>query len=148
MSRLIMLLLGVSVLTEAQAFPCYITMVKSTCWSSYNVNANIIDSASEKVLANINMPEGTSWGRQEIDCQPKQTVELQATFSPTIWEKEEGKVYFGKRYWSFPEEIKKDESAWNMTICYPGDFAATPYPPEASGTCPCDTTNIPVIQPR
>ena len=148
MRRFFTMLSGVCLLTQAHAFPCYITMIKDTCWSGYDVNVDVIDVATEKVLVTMNMPKGKSWDRKEIVCEPKQTVSLQATFSPTIWAKDEGKKYNGKRFWSFPEEIKKNESAWNMVICYARDIQGVPTPPDASGACACDKQGIPVIQPH
>ncbi len=148
MRRLFMMLSGVCLLSQAYAFPCYITMVKDSCWSSYNVSVDVIDVATEKVLATMSMPNGKSWDRKEIVCQPKQTVNLQATFSPAFWTKDAGKKYYGKRLWSFPEEIKKGDSAWNMTICYSSDLQGVPFPPDASGQCTCVTKDIPAIEPR
>jgi len=148
MRRLFMVLSGVCLLTQVHAFPCYITMVKDSCWTSYSVSVDVIDVTNKKVVATMSMPNEKSWDRKEIVCQPKQTVSLIATFSPAFWEKEENKKYYGKRIWSFPEEIKKGDGAWNMTICYPKDLQGIPLPPDASGKCTCETKDIPAIKPR
>lgn len=148
MSRLLKILLGLCLVAQAHAFPCYITMVKSNCWANYNVNVDVVDVLTDKVIASMSMPVGTTWDRKEIVCQPQQSVQLKATFSPVIWEKDEGKIYFGKRTWSFPAEIKKGSTAWNMGICFSGDFAETSIPPDALGPCQCDMKSIPPVEPR
>ena len=148
MYRLLMMLFGVVLLNQAHAFPCYITMVKDNCWSKYNVSVNVVDVSTQTVLATLSIPEGKSWDRKEIVCQPKQTVMLKATYSPAFWEKDEGKIYSGKRDWSFPEKIVKNESAWNMVICFASEFQEVSLPPEAAGHCLCDMKSIPAIEPR
>ena len=148
MRKLLIMLFSVFLFTQAHGFQCYITMIKDSCWSSYDVNVDLIDVATEKVLASMTMPKGKSWDRKEIVCQPKQMVKLKATFSPAFWEKDAGKVYYGKRFWSFPEEIKKDDKAWNMVICYANDIDGVPLPPDVSGQCVCEKKDIPVIVPH
>ncbi len=133
--------------TKTYAFRCYITLVKDSCWTNYNVSVDAINVMGEKLLTSLVIPQGTSWVRNEIDCQPKETLLFKATFTPAFWEKDAGKIYYGKRYWSFPETIGPNESAWNMTVCYGSDFAAIPLPPDAAGNCACDTSTIPVIKP-
>ncbi len=146
MSKLVMMLVGVCGLAQVHALPCYITIAKDNCWTNYNVNIDIVDTLSVKVIASMSMPEGTPWVRQEIVCQPGQTVQVKATFSPVFWESDVGKVYFGRRYWSFPQQLDAGESALSMTICYANDFAAIPLPPDASGQCACDINSIPAIK--
>ena len=148
MKKLLMLLFGVCFLTQAHAFPCYITMVKDSCWSKYNVNVDVVDVFTNKVMASMSIPEGKSWDRKEIVCQPKQTVFLKAAYSPSFWAKDAGRIYYGKRNLSFPEEIKKGDAAWNMTFCFASDFQEVSLPPDSSGQCICDVKGIPVIEPR
>ncbi len=148
MRKLLLIMFGMSLFNQLNAFPCYITMVKNTCWTDYNVNVDVIDLATNKVVAAMSMPVGKSWDRREFSCEPQQTVMLQATYSPSIWEKESGKIYYGKHEWSFPEKINKGEGAWNMTLCFSNDLQEVPLPPKASGQCVCDLKNIPKIEPR
>lgn len=147
MRRILMMLSGVCFLTQVQAFPCYITMVKDSCWLKYNVTVDIVDVVTDKVVATMSMPEGKSWDRKKMVCQPKQTVSLRATYSPAFWSKDADKIYSGKRYWSFPEEVKKGDAAWNMMLCFSRDIAEVSLPPEASGQCVCDAKGIPAIEP-
>lgn len=148
MRKVLMILSGVFFLTQAQAFPCYITMIKDSCWSNYNVTVDIVDLFTNKVMVTMTMPKGKSWDRKEIVCQPKQTVQLRATYTPTFWAKDAGKVHYGKRHWSFPDEVKKGDAAWNMTLCFAKDIAEASLPPESSGQCICETKGIPEIEPR
>ncbi len=68
-------------------------------------------------------------------------------FSPVFWEQDEGKIYSGIHDWHLPKSIKKDEKAWNITVCYPKDFSAVPMPPEAKSQCGCIRDNIPPVEP-
>lgn len=146
MRKLLLMMLGFCWIAQSHAYPCYITIAKDNCWSKYNVSVEAIDVTNEKVLAKMTMPKGTSWARQKIDCQGGQTVMFKATFSPVFWEEDEGKVYAGKRYWSFPEKIAQGEAALNMRVCFTTDFAEVSLPPDASGHCACDMASIPAIK--
>ncbi len=148
MRKLLMMLVGMGLYAQAYAFPCYFTLVKDNCWTDYNVTVDIVDTSNKKVVASLNMPKGKSWDRKEIACQPMQTFMLQAQYTPVIWQQDAGKIYYGKRYWSFPEEIKPGESAWNMVICYADHFQGLTLPPTSSGHCVCDMKGIPAIAPR
>ncbi len=149
MYKLIQIVLGIFLVTQAYAFPCYITMVKASCWSDYAVSVDVIDVRDEKKITTMEIPQGKLWVRQELVCYPKETVRFEAKFTPAIWEDDADKVYFGKRFLSFPDVIKKGSSAWNMTVCYTSDFAETPFPPDAKiNACSCDMTNIPAVEPR
>ena len=148
MYRLFLLLFGACLCLQVHAFPCFITLVKDNCWTDYDVDVTVINVLNEKVLATINIPKGESWVRHELVCEPKQTVMFRAVFSPVFWESDAKKVYFAKRYWSFPEKIDKGAGAWNMNICFTQHFAAVPIPPEGSGRCACDMASIPPIKPR
>ena len=145
MFRLFMILVGACLFIQAHALPCYITLVKDNCWSNYNVSVDVVDVSNETVMTTLIIPEGTSWVRNEIVCQPKQTVMLKATFSPVFWESDTGKIFYAQRYWSFPEITKPGVTALSMTICYAKDFAGLSLPPEANGHCVCDTKSIPPI---
>jgi len=148
MRKFLLMISGVCLLTQAHAFPCYITMMKDNCWASYDVTLDLIDVATEQVVASMSIPKGKSWARKEIVCQPKQVVKLKATFSPEIWAKDKGKAYFGKRFWSFPEQINKGDGAWNMVLCFARDLDGVPLPPDVSGQCTCEAKDIPPIAPR
>lgn len=148
MYRLMISLFGFAITTQVFSFPCYITLIKGSCWANYDVSVRIDDVMIEKPITTLSIPTGTSWTRYEFSCKEKQTLELTATFSPAIWEKDEGKQYKGKRFWSYPETIGSSDTAWHMTICYPNDFAGLPTPAEASDGCVCDRTAIPAIEKR
>ena len=148
MNRLLILLLGACWCLQAHAFPCFITLVKDNCWTDYDVDVTVINVSNEKVLTTIHIPKGESWVRYELPCDPKQTVMFRAVFSPVFWESDAKKVYFGERYWSFPEKIDAGAEAWNMNICFTRHFADVPLPPKASGHCACDMASLPPIKRR
>lgn len=144
---LLSMTLGVS--SSAFSFHCFLTVMKDSCWTDYNVTVVAMDSDTNKPAATITIPKGQSWGRQEFNCQPKETLNYLATFSPVFWKQDEGKQYSGKRTWSLPEQIQKGMTAWNITVCYPEQFAEVPLPPTAGGNCTCDARNIPpVVAPK
>lgn len=127
------------------AFPCYLTVIKSACWNDYKVNVRMLDVTNEKVLATTQIPEDIFWARESFECTPKQTFRFETQFSPAIWQGDEGKVYKGKRYWSLPASTE-NAAAWNMTLCYPDDFAGLPSPDNAI-KCGCDKSLAPPITP-
>lgn len=146
MRKLIMGMVGVCLMTQAQAVPCYMTIVKDSCWTAYDVNINIVDVQTEKVLTSMNIPKGKSWVRKEVSCQPSETVMMRATFSPVFWESDKNKSYSARKYGTFPEKPDEGVLAMNLTICFANDFSEVPLPPESSGHCVCDMTNIPAIK--
>ncbi len=133
--------------SQVMAIPCFITMVKGSCWQKYTVTVDVLDAENDQALMTITIPKGRNWTRQSFEAKPKQRFMLRATFSPTFWKTEEGRQYYAKRYWSLPEDIK-GEVAWHVGACFPGDFSGVPTPPEAAGNCSCDRREIPpVAQP-
>ena len=141
-------LLFLSLATQAYSFPCYITIIKDNCWTNYDVTVQVDDVMVERPITSIVIPSGKSWTRYEFSCEEKQTVQFLAMFSPVIWDKDEDKQYKSKRFWAFPEAIRQGDTAWNMTVCYPNDFAEVPMPPDVSGACECDKTIVPPVEKR
>ncbi len=148
MNRILGLLIGVSVSVQAYAFPCFITMVKDSCWTKYNVTVNVFDASNDKQVVTVLIPSESSWARQAFSCEPQQKLKFQAQFTPVFWEHDAGKTYDAEHYWTMPEEIKKGETAWNITICYPREFSGVPFPPEGTNDCKCDTASIPPVKPQ
>lgn len=139
-------LLGVS--TSLFAFPCFITIVKDSCWTNYNVKVDVIDAENERVLTSINIPKGSGWSRKSFDAHPKQRIMLRAQFNPHFWDKNQDKYYYATRYWALPDEIVGDTMAWNVGACYPKNFSSVPLPPDATSNCQCDNREIPQVQPE
>ncbi|MCA0404012.1 MAG: hypothetical protein LCH30_09485 [Proteobacteria bacterium] len=129
------------------AFTCYFTAAKDSCWQNYDVNIKVMDAIDNKEVMTVVLPKGKPWVRQTFECQPSQKLMYEATYQPVFWKTEEGKSYMALRYWTLPEEIGKAQSAWEISVCFPADFAAVPLPPEASGTCQCNFKDIPAIPP-
>ena len=141
MFRLVMIALGFIWSMNLHAFSCYITVIKDTCWSNYNVSVHVLNSQSQ-VLASVMIPKGTSWSREQFTCHPGEILDFEATFSPVFWEQEIKHKYFGKRHWHLPENPEKGLSAWNVTLCFAKEFSEVPFPPDAVGHCRCETKNI------
>ncbi|MBA4697549.1 MAG: hypothetical protein H2069_09215 [Legionella sp.] len=129
------------------AFPCFFTVAKDNCWEKYSVRVSITDTKTNKEIATIDIPQGKLWGRVSLECQPSQQFLYKATFEPSFWQNDTGKVYQAKQYWSLPNVVGKEDKGWEVPICFPNAFAEVPFPPGASGDCHCDFQSIPAPQP-
>ena len=134
MHRLLMLLVSACFAMQAQAFPCFLTMVKDSCWSDYNVTIAAMDATTGKQITSVLIPQGKSWTRVQ--------------FTPVFWENDKGKSYAGQRQWTLPEAIKEGDTAWNITMCYPAQFSQVPLPPGANSNCKCNMDEIPPVKPQ
>ncbi len=123
-------------------------MVKDSCWENYTLTVNVSNAATGEPVATIIVPQGQSWVRQAFTCQPKDDLSLKATFTPVFWQNDEGKIYSALRDWKLPDSVAKGDTAWNVTVCYPEEFSEVPLPPDASGSCKCDFSNIPPVKPQ
>lgn len=128
--------------SQASAFQCYITLVKDSCWGDYNVKMVVLNAVNNQPLATVEAPKGKQWARQPFNCDPAMKLMYQASFEPTFWENDKGKVYWALRYWFLPGEIKSGQSAWDIPVCFPSAFSAVPFPPKVSGNCKCDFFSI------
>ncbi|MBA2656128.1 MAG: hypothetical protein H0U70_03990 [Tatlockia sp.] len=133
--------------SESFAFQCYLTLVKDSCWTNYEVKLNVLNAASNKLLTSVSAAKGKSWARQAFDCEPGTKLIYQASFQPIFWESDKGKSYMAIHYWTLPDQIGAKESAWDIPVCFPSAFAGVPFPPHAAGDCRCDFLDIPSISP-
>ena len=147
-NRLTIASLALLLTPSLYAFPCYITMVKEDCWTNYELTVNVLDTSNNASVAKVVVPKGKSWMRQSFECKPAQTFMYEATFTPTIWERDKAKKYHARRYWSLPDKIADGATAWNIKVCYASDFTETPMPPEATGKCQCHFDQVPAVEPR
>ena len=131
--------------SQVSAFTCFLTLVKDSCWTDYDVTVNMGDATTGKPVLTLSVPKGKSFSRQEFTCNAGQVFNYKASFSPIFWQADKGKIFPGKRTWSLPDTIKKGDTAWNITICYPSEFSEIPLPPTATANCKCDTQNLPPV---
>lgn len=148
MYKLLSISLGLCISAYAQAFPCFLTMVKDSCWTNYNLTVNVTNATTGKLITTVIVPQGQSWARQQFNCQPADTLSLSATFMPVFWESDTDKTYPAQHNWTFPQTIAAGDTAWNINVCYPAEFSEVPLPPDASGNCACDVKNIPPVKPQ
>ncbi|WED43932.1 hypothetical protein [Legionella cardiaca] len=130
------------------AFTCYFTLAKDSCWTNYDVKVVVVDANTNKPVVTVEVPKGKSWARQKFTCEPAQRFFYQATYQPVFWQSEVGKNYMSMRYWSLPATIGEGDTAWNIPVCFPANFAAVPLPPDAQGNCQCDWSQIPAPPPQ
>ncbi len=147
MTKFIALLLGCFMFFQAHAFQCFLTLVKDSCWTNYNVNVVITNASTGKAITDVNVYLGKSWNRVQFECQPGETLSFSASFTPVFWQSDQGKVYPGFHDWTLPLKPAKGETAWNITLCYPEQFSEVPLPPTAGNSCKCNKEDIPPPKP-
>ena len=140
--------LGSFYLNSAWAIDCYFTLVKDSCWTKFNVDVEVSDAITFKHLLNISVPAGTSWKREPFVCTVGQKISYKAKFSPEIWEGDTKKVFLAQRFWQLPREVKENQTAWEVAVCYPKQFSEVPLPANVSGDCKCDFSVVPKIEPK
>lgn len=138
-------LTGFLVLPQGNAFTCFATIAKDNCWSTYTVVVQVIDASNDAVVTTVTVPAGKPWAREQFTCQPEQKLRFSAEFSPLIWEQDAGKSYDGQHYWFLPQAINPGEGAWNISVCFPGQFSEVPMPPQATANCACDMATVPPV---
>lgn len=148
MYKMIVVLLSLIVASPTWSFNCYLTVAKGSCWKNYNVTIEAIDSINSKSLIKMTVPQGKDWERQPFTCEPAQRLTYQASFTPTIWEQDKGKIYKPFKFMFLPKEVKPGEKAWVVSVCFPANFAETPLPPDAGAKCACDFESIPPLPPQ
>ncbi len=129
------------------SFTCYYTLAKDSCWTQFNVSVDVINPAATGKIMTVTAPAGTPWVRESFDCTPAESLIYIARFSPVFWKNDEGKTFRSIRDWSLPGTINPGDSAWNIPVCFPADFAEVPLPPKADSNCHCDFSVIPEIKP-
>ena len=145
--RLGVIIFAVLTSTQLFAFTCYMTVVKDSCWTNFDVNMQVMDAVANKLITTVSIPKGTAWTRQKFECSPGTKMLYKATYTPLIWQSEVGKVYMAKNYWTLPVNIKTGDSAWDVPVCFPKEFAEVPFPPDAQGNCQCNFKVIPPVPP-
>lgn len=147
--KLFILSMSCMVTSQLWAISCYYTLAKNNCWIKYDVTVEVLDAMKNTILTTVTVPAGKLWSRVSFPCETDgQTLMYHARFTPVIWESEKGKVYPAKTFWSLPKQVNPGDSAWNVSVCYPSDFAEVPLPPEATNNCSCDFSSIPKILPK
>lgn len=125
----------------AQAFKCYITLMKSECWKKHNVSFRVMDNLTEEnILQNIQLNKDKLWVRKEFTCKAAQGLVPKVRFSPHVWESEKNSEFSTKRVWFLPLKIDENVEAWNVPICFPTDFSSVPTLPDAQDECDCSKT--------
>ena len=103
------------------------------------------DADNGKPILSLTVPKGKAWNRQKFDCETGESLTYLASFSPVFWDADKGKQFPGKKSWKLPDKMAKGDTAWNITVCYPEEFAEVPLPPTAKGGCNCDARKIPPV---
>lgn len=130
--------------SQVWSLPCVITVVKSRCWSDYDVSVDILDSTYSTSLSKVNIAKGVGWQRTTFDCKPSQVLSANATFTPAIWKNQQGVVYQSVRFWKLPEQAPVAGSIWTINMCYPMHFKNVPAPVDTTN-CECSMDGIPPV---
>lgn len=142
-----MLSLMVGLSPAVFASTCFITFVKDSCWTDYNLTIAVTDASTSKQLLSVSVPKGIPWVRKTFSCEAGESFNYAATFSPVFWATDKGKVFRGTRTWTLPQTMEKGATAWDITVCYPEQFSEVPLPPTGGSHCKCDTQSIPPVIP-
>lgn len=134
--RWILLIVGIMFAGKMWAFPCKYTVSKTCCWTNFNVTVSLIDTANKQVVTQLTVPAGKTSVDSAFDCQPGQTFELSATFSPVIWDEDKNKSFKSKKFLSLKSQIDPQDVAWHIPIEFPTQFANVPLPTNISN-CKC-----------
>lgn len=147
MIRTLFIACGALVLaTTSWSFPCYLTVVKDNCWTDYDVSINVIDSENGAKVRTVTIPKKKQWIRVLMDCHTSEKFMYIAQFSPVFWQSDKGKTYMAKHYWSLPDKIHPQDTAWTLSVCFANDFSLVPSPPQAVSSCVCDFSKLPPIE--
>ena len=136
------------VTANVYAFPCLLTVVKDSCWTKYDVTVTGVNVMTNKTEISVLIPRGKSWARGSFSCDPSETLTFNASFKPAFWKGDVDKQYPSMSKKSLPTVITKDETAWSITLAYPGDFSSITLPPDASGNCKYDLKAVPAVEPQ
>lgn len=148
-SMRIILALLTALPVASMASTCFLTLVKDSCWTDYQLTVDVLDASVSQSILSLSVPKGKSWSRQEFTCHAGQSFNYSATFSPVFWKTDTNKHFAGKRTWTLPQKMAEGSTAWSITVCYPEEFAEVPFPPMVAGKCQCDTQSIPpVVAPK
>jgi hypothetical protein len=134
-----------AVSSSALAFTCFVTVAKDSCWTNYALTLNVTDTATNQAISTVEVPKGKSWTREIFNCQPNQSLHYAATYQPIFWADMKNKIYKAKSTIRLPEAIEPGQTAWDLTVCFPRDFAEVPFPPDAKGNCKCNLNDIPAV---
>ena len=137
------LLLGAS--QALIAMPCFVTLVKDSCWLSYNVTIEVLQADTNKKISQFVIPQGTAWGRQSFDCKPGDTLKFSSSFYPVFWKNDENKVYLSQSNWQLPTSGGNKNQGVALQLCFSKDFIEVPFPPTGTSTCVCKTDDIPPV---
>lgn len=128
----------VNCLALGQGFTCKLQLTKASCWQDYQVTLYIVDKNKPTVVQSFDFPKGLDKHTVEFACNPGQTMELQAQFSPAIWQDDEKKRFISKNLWQIPLRLMPGHDVWMMNVCFSSDFQGVPKPTTAlSGECDC-----------
>ena len=127
----------------AMAFPCFITIVKDSCWTNYAVTIDALDAVEGNILTTIVVSKGESWSRGRFEAKPRHHFMLRAKFEPAFWKSDVGKTYYTKYYWILPDAVKGKTTALHVSACFSKNFSGVPLPPGADSKCICPEQAIP-----
>lgn len=117
-------------------FQCLINLTKAPNWNQENVVVNIVDFGTKKVIQTINLTAETKTSPsvnsviEPFDCNSHPIILLQASYTPSIWSTDVGKVYNSKDAYDLTTQIltaeKKGIEKIEVTLNFPNDFQGVP----------------------
>lgn len=118
-------------------FPCVLQVSKNTCWKDYDVkvSAKMQEDSKELIALTIAKDKDSATGTWK--CKPNDQFFLNSSFAPAVWKEEEGKSYRSSKVYQVPESVEAKAESWNVSACFPDDFAQVPMPDKEMKNCGC-----------
>jgi hypothetical protein len=143
----LLLLVGLLFSTQLiHATQCVLTVLKDSCWESYQVKVQFFDKKNNNFLTSLTIPAMQNWARVKFNCSPGQVLAASASFLPSIYAGETNKSYSSVRFWNLPNVEPEVGAIWTLEICFGSDFANLPFPPKATNNCQCNPSDAPAVQ--
>lgn len=114
---------------------CSIIVNKDPTWANESVLVDIIDYATKQTIGTVSLPAATAsepsvnTATQVYDCK-YQILQVQASYTPSVWSTDEGKFFSGKQIYNLTSYIVeapgKNVIKIEFTVNFPGDFLDVP----------------------
>lgn len=115
---------------------CLMTVTKKPVWSHENVKVKIVDFSTKQILKILVLAAATKTKpsvnslTQTYNCVKHPIVQLEASYTPSIWSTDIGKVYSGKNIYNLTKQIfsaqAKNIKKLEITAIFPSDFLGVP----------------------
>lgn len=121
---------------QPKPLQCLMTVTKKAAWSQESVEVKIVDFSTKQILETIVLAAATKTApsvnslTQAYNCIEHPIVQLEASYTPSIWSTDIGKIYSGKNIYNLTKQIftaqAKNIKKLEIMANFPGDFLSVP----------------------